>query len=97
VLGGVASAGACRRPRSLRLRCVRLPRAPGSALFPYTTLFRSGIGAPVRDHRNEVICALSISAPIWRVTREDLPRLGRHVAESANALSVSLGWRECSR
>lgn len=56
-----------------------------------------GIGAPVRDHRNEVICALSISAPIWRVTREDLPRLGRHVAESANALSVSLGWRECSR
>ncbi|HEU5209354.1 MAG TPA: IclR family transcriptional regulator [Longimicrobiales bacterium] len=52
-----------------------------------------GIAAPVRDHRDEVICALSISAPVWRVSRDDLPRLGRQIVDPAMSLSRSLGWR----
>jgi len=51
------------------------------------------VAAPLRDHRGEVVAALSISAPVSRVPRESLPVLGRHVAEAARALSTDLGWR----
>jgi DNA-binding IclR family transcriptional regulator len=52
-----------------------------------------GIGAPVRDHRSRVVAALSISAPVWRVEREDLPRIGTSIRQAATALSHALGWR----
>jgi DNA-binding IclR family transcriptional regulator len=52
-----------------------------------------GIGAPVRDHRSEVVAALTISAPVWRVSRSDLPRLGNQIGDAAVGLSRSLGWR----
>lgn len=51
------------------------------------------VGAPVRDHRGEVVAAISISAPISRMRREDLPRVGSEVAHAAEALSRALGWR----
>src|SRR5256885_8211160 len=45
-------------------------RPPRSTLFPYTTLFRSGVGE--RDCR-------SLRAPIWQTFQhcEDIPALGR--------------------
>ncbi len=52
-----------------------------------------GIGAPVRDHRGDVIAALSISAPVWRVSREHLDGLAHPIREEAAALSLSLGYR----
>ncbi len=52
-----------------------------------------GIGAPVRDHRSRVVAALTISAPIWRVSRDDLPRIGGVIRDAARGLSLSLGWR----
>jgi IclR family transcriptional regulator, acetate operon repressor len=52
-----------------------------------------GIGAPVWDHRAEVIAAISISAPVFRVARSDLPELGGHVAAAADSLSQALGFR----
>jgi IclR family transcriptional regulator, acetate operon repressor len=53
-----------------------------------------GIGAPVRDHRGMVVAAVSISAPAFRVSREDVPGLGHQVAAGAGALSGTLGYRE---
>lgn len=51
------------------------------------------VGAPVRDHRGEVVAAVSISAPVSRMAREALPETGRHVVDAARALSAELGWR----
>jgi len=51
------------------------------------------VGAPVRNHRGEVVAAVSISAPVSRMNRETLPEVGRHVVEAARALSADLGWR----
>lgn len=51
------------------------------------------IGAPVRDHRSQVVAAISVSAPISRMTRDALPRVGEEVRRAAEALSRSLGWR----
>ena len=51
------------------------------------------VGAPVRNHRGEVVAAISISAPVSRMRRETLPEVGRHVIEAARALSADLGWR----
>ncbi len=50
-------------------------------------------GAPVRDHRGEIIGALAISAPISRVTREQLSMLASHVVQAASELSGRLGFR----
>jgi DNA-binding IclR family transcriptional regulator len=55
-----------------------------------------GIGAPVRDHRSRVVAALTISAPVWRVSRDDLSRIGGVIRDAAEGLSVSLGWRSSS-
>jgi DNA-binding IclR family transcriptional regulator len=52
-----------------------------------------GVGAPVRDHRGVVIAAISISAPVFRIDRESLPKLGGHVAAAADTLSRTLGYR----
>jgi DNA-binding IclR family transcriptional regulator len=50
-------------------------------------------GAPVRDHRGEVVGALAIAAPISRVTRERLGELALLVAQGAAELSGRLGYR----
>jgi IclR family transcriptional regulator, KDG regulon repressor len=52
-----------------------------------------GVGAPVRNHRGEVVASLSISAPPFRATRAALPRLGKHVSAAADSLSATLGYR----
>lgn len=52
-----------------------------------------GIGAPVRDHKGEVVAALSISAPAFRTTRGKVPQLGAQVANAAHTLSATLGYR----
>ncbi len=54
-----------------------------------------GVGAPVRDHRSEIVAALSISAPAARVPRTALPSVGAHVVQAARNLSRDLGCRSC--
>ena len=53
------------------------------------------VAAPVRDHRGEVVAALSISAPAPRIPRELLPAIGARVADAARTLSRTLGCATC--
>lgn len=53
------------------------------------------VGAPVRDHRNDLVAALSISAPASRLSRSGLPAASAHVSEAARQLSRALGCSTC--
>ncbi|HET8601693.1 MAG TPA: IclR family transcriptional regulator [Segeticoccus sp.] len=50
-----------------------------------------GVAAPVRDHRGDVVAAVLLSAPRFRVTRDILSELTRDVSEAAAEISARLG------
>jgi IclR family transcriptional regulator, acetate operon repressor len=50
-----------------------------------------GIAAPVRDHRNEVIAAVIIAAPFYRVPESLVPVLGAACVRTAARVSARLG------
>ena len=54
------------------------------------------IGAPVFNHAGEVIAALSIAGPIYRVGGGNLPKLTEAVLQAARQLSMSLGYRSAA-
>lgn len=51
------------------------------------------IGAPVFNHRGEIVAALSVAGPVFRVTRQRLPELVRAVKAAGRDLSHDLGHR----
>jgi len=57
----------------------------------------NAVAAPVRQADGEVISALSVSGPAFRVRPVDLPRLGRLCIEAADAISRRLGHVERTR
>jgi DNA-binding IclR family transcriptional regulator len=57
----------------------------------------NAVAAPVRQADGEVVAALSVSGPAFRVRPVDLPRLGRLTVEAADAISRRLGHVERPR
>jgi DNA-binding IclR family transcriptional regulator len=51
------------------------------------------IGAPVRDSSGEVIAAVSIAGPVFRITRDRTASLAAAVVKSAGQISDALGYR----
>lgn len=54
----------------------------------------NAVAAPVRQADGEVIAALSVSGPAFRMRPLDLPRIARLTVEAANAVSRRLGFVE---
>jgi DNA-binding IclR family transcriptional regulator len=52
-----------------------------------------GVAAPVRDHRGEVVAAITITGPASRITRSRLPEFSGHVMKAADNISSRLGYR----
>lgn len=50
-----------------------------------------GIAAPVRDHRGEVVAAVLLAAPFFRVPPDLVDELGRACAAAASRVSARLG------
>jgi DNA-binding IclR family transcriptional regulator len=50
-----------------------------------------GVAAPVRDHRGQVVAALSVAAPAVRLTQELIPRYAEWVCAAADEVSGNLG------
>lgn len=55
------------------------------------------IGAPVSDYTGQVVGALSIAGPTFRITRKKVPALAGSVVAVARDLSVELGYRPHNR
>ncbi|VXA90780.1 IclR family transcriptional regulator [Citricoccus sp. K5] len=51
-----------------------------------------GIAAPVRDHRGEVVAAVLVAAPFYRVPQDEIARLATACREAARRISLRLGW-----
>jgi DNA-binding IclR family transcriptional regulator len=51
------------------------------------------IGAPVWDSSGEVVAAISIAGPVFRITRGRVPSLSRTIMKTAASISTSLGYR----
>jgi IclR family acetate operon transcriptional repressor len=56
----------------------------------------SAIGAPVRDHRGEVMASITISGPSFRLTSERLMQFSSSVCQTADRISAQLGHRPAS-
>lgn len=54
----------------------------------------NAVAAPVRQADGEVVAALSVSGPAFRIRPVDLPRVGRQTIVSADAISRRLGHLE---
>ena len=52
----------------------------------------SAVAAPVRGADGDVVAALSVSGPSFRMDSESFPRLARRVVEGADELSRRLGY-----
>jgi DNA-binding IclR family transcriptional regulator len=52
----------------------------------------NAVAAPVRDAAGDVVAALSVSGPTFRMGEESFPRLARQVVEAADELSRRLGF-----
>jgi DNA-binding IclR family transcriptional regulator len=67
-------------------------RAQGYALVDEEFEFGLvGAAAPVRDFRGQIVAALNVSAPKFRLG-ERLETAGKKVKRAADELSVLLGW-----
>ena len=54
----------------------------------------NAVSAPVRGMSGELVAALSVSGPAFRMRPVDLPRMGKLTAEAARAISRRLGYVE---
>ncbi len=59
--------------------------------FGDTSPEEAGIAAPVRDHRGDVVAAVLLAAPFYRVGRDRVPELGAACASAAARVSARLG------
>jgi DNA-binding IclR family transcriptional regulator len=55
------------------------------------------IGAPVWNSAGEVIAAVSIAGPVFRLTRDRTPALAAAVGKAAGRISAALGYRGQTR
>jgi IclR family transcriptional regulator, acetate operon repressor len=58
-----------------------------------TSIDEVGLAAPVYDHRGEVVAAVLIPAPRFRVSQERLQALGESCAAAAGKVTARLGGR----
>ncbi len=54
----------------------------------------NAVAAPVRQGDGEIVAALSVSGPAFRIRPVDLPRIARLTTDAARAVSRRLGYRE---
>jgi IclR family transcriptional regulator, KDG regulon repressor len=79
------------KPSALKVELMRV-RSEGYAVDDEE--FEEGlrcVGAPIFDHRGQVIASLSIAAPVFRLRKQRLADVARTVMEAARDLSTDLG------
>lgn len=68
-----------------------------TANYGETSLDEVGIASAVFDHRGDIIAAVLVSAPRFRVSEQQVPLLGEAVRDCADRVSERLGGRRSPR
>ena len=76
-----------------RLRLKEDTRRGWAINYGETSLDEVGLAAPVYDHRGEVVAAVLIPAPRFRVSQDRLQALGESCAAAAGKVTARLGGR----
>jgi DNA-binding IclR family transcriptional regulator len=84
-------------PATLRMQLDEIRRRGYAQTLEELEEGLNAVAAPVRQADGEVVAALSVSGPAFRVRPVDLPRLGRVTTEAADAISRRLGHVERPR
>ena len=79
-------------PEVLRQHFDRIVEQGWGATVEEYEIGLNAVAAPVRGADGDVIAALSVSGPSFRMDSEDLPRLARRVVSGAEELSRKLGF-----
>jgi DNA-binding IclR family transcriptional regulator len=79
-------------PEVLRQHFDRIVEQGWGATVEEYEIGLNAVAAPVRGADGDVIAALSVSGPSFRMDPEDLPRLARRVVSGAEELSRKLGF-----
>lgn len=61
------------------------------------TLGIASIGAPIFDHKEDVIAAISISGATHKIFAGKEKNVAEKVIKAANDISIKLGWNKCSK
>jgi DNA-binding IclR family transcriptional regulator len=83
-------------PTELRTQLAEIRRRGWAQTLEELEEGLNAVAAPVRQADGEVVGALSVSGPAFRVRPVDLPRLGRLTALAAEKVSRRLGHQEPS-
>ncbi len=62
--------------------------------YGLTSADEVGVASPVCDHRGEVVAAVLIAAPSYRVPRAAVAALGQQALDAATEISRRLGWSQ---
>jgi DNA-binding IclR family transcriptional regulator len=54
----------------------------------------NALAAPIRDHNAQVVAAVGVAGPAYRLTPEQLPRLVARLLEATGQISTWLGYRQ---
>ncbi|BBY76866.1 hypothetical protein MPRF_37650 [Mycolicibacterium parafortuitum] len=53
----------------------------------------NAVAAPVHDRHSQVVAALSVSGPSYRLSVERFDEVAGQIVEAADQISTRLGWR----
>jgi DNA-binding IclR family transcriptional regulator len=84
-------------PKVLRSQCTEIAARGYAQTMEELEEGLNAVAAPIRGMGGDVVAALSVSGPAFRMHGVDLPRFGRATAEAAAVISRRLGYVDRGR
>ena len=78
-------------PHTLRRELARVRQQGYATAFEELEEGLHAVAVPVRNHRGEVVAAISVSGPAYRLTRERIVEIVPQVTETAQRISWEMG------
>jgi len=85
------------RPADLRPELAQVRRQGFAITYDEQTVGSCSVAAPIRDYTGEVVAALAVSGPSYRLSRARLTTISRNVRATAAVISAALGSSRLSQ
>ncbi len=81
-------------PQVLRDELVRVRERGYATAFEELEEGLHAISAPLYNHEGEIVAAISVSGPAYRLTRERIEEIAPQVVQTAHQISKEMGYRD---